>query len=303
MTHEPPIPRTLYKYVRDIDAVKNIIQGKIKFASFYELNDATEATSVGDDEAIKKDHWEIQNTGLTQPQFNKFKLINKYLFEAKLANDLSNMTIDQANNYFFESSTKNVKGILGSLSNDLKGSLNQKETHSLHYFCLSERYDSLPMWAHYSKRGNGFVVVFSNLDQLFTQSEPWHFDGLHRVRYRRLRPPITFDPMTMENLFLTKTSDWEYEKEIRVIKPAKDLEFFSPPVNLDFPMKYLQIDAAYVSGVICGYQIDKKKCPEIADELVASRPSLPTNQLLVSQAMLQNDGQINIERVRKIANK
>ncbi|MDI9408009.1 MAG: DUF2971 domain-containing protein [Candidatus Pacebacteria bacterium] len=303
MTAAHPIPRTLYKYVSDLNAVKSILSGQIKFASFYELNDATEAATVGDDQAIQKDLWEIQHSGLTDAQFKKLMIINKYLTEANLADKFPFNAIDGANDYIRQSETKNVKKILVNLSNNLKGILDPDETHSLHYLCLSERYDSLPMWAHYAKRGTGFVVVFSNLEQLFPSPEPWEFDGLHRVRYQKPRPPITFDPFTLENLFLTKTIDWQYEQEVRVVKPAEDLEKFTATENPRFPMKYLKFDAKFVSGVICGYQYNFDEFKEIrtdltltSKELYVSRSKIfvPRAELIVSRAVLQNDGQIHL---------
>src|SRR3546814_11383988 len=33
--------------------------------------------------------------------------------------------------------------------------------------CLTRRYDSLPMWAHYAEQAKGLVVEFYDLDQIF----------------------------------------------------------------------------------------------------------------------------------------
>ncbi|MCX8506731.1 MAG: hypothetical protein ORN98_08990, partial [Alphaproteobacteria bacterium] len=65
------VPRTVYKYVSNIKAVENIIQGKIKFASFYELNDASEAATVGDEKAIEQALGELQIKGFSDTQFEK----------------------------------------------------------------------------------------------------------------------------------------------------------------------------------------------------------------------------------------
>lgn len=295
MTTEPPIPRTLYKYVDSIDAVKSIIQGRIKFASFYELNDATETTSVVDFNLNEKSLVELQLKGVTELQLDKLKAIISFLFEAGIGGYNRITDLESANKYFRKLLPETDDILLKKLAEVFKGRLRPKDKLALHYFCLSERYDSLPMWAHYAKRGLGFVVVFNDLKDQFDQPEPWKFNGLHRVRYCAVRPPITHDPDTLENLFLTKTDDWKYEKEIRVIKPAKDLKKLVLDRNQLLPMKYFEVHPKHVTGVIFGYKI-----PEHIKIVYKKEINELQQDVYISTAELQADGKVHLKAGVKI---
>ena len=305
MTEDRPIPDMLYKYVNDIYAVENIIHGKLKFASFYELNDATETATVGDESAINQALGELRFKGFSEKQFEKLKIINKFLSEANWAGLLNFENIEAANEYIRSKDAVNdktenisdreptVTDILNLISNKFKGLMAKEETHSLHYLCMSERYDSLPMWAHYANRGMGFVVAFKNLQKHFDKVEPWEFNGLHRVRYHESRPAITHDPMTLENLFLTKTIDWQYEKEVRIVKPVKDLLDMDIFPGQLLPRKYYPIDKKYVFGVIVGHQNRGKHYEQFEKRLKKHHP-----QLIICRGILQTNGQIILSEER-----
>ena len=291
MMADSPLPPVLYKYVGSLDAVKNILAGRIKFASFYELNDGTEAASVTDSKAVEESLWQIKHAGLTSEQFTRLGKMNRFLADAGIAEKLDFKTIDDANDFFRNSTANEVEKLLDQLSDYLKGCMDFNETHSLHFLCLSARNDSIPMWVHYAKGGMGFLVVFKSLKEKFKDSDPWEFNGLHPVRYHRLRPAITYDPMSLENMFLTKTLDWQYEEEIRVIKPAKKLDHFENP-QLELPMKIFELDPKYIAGVVLGFQIPEAQRTDIVDELREI-----SSTALFSYATLNPNGRIDFVEV------
>lgn len=93
--------------------------------------------------------------------------------------------------------------------------------------CFSERNDDLLMWSHYGGRYKGFCLEFS------TKVEP--FDQIQRVQYSSEMPKI--DPVGLIldqdggqvlELFLTKSSQWEYEKEWRLIHEQIDTLYCYP---------------------------------------------------------------------------
>src|SRR3546814_19823431 len=51
--------------------------------------------------------------------------------------------------------------------------------------CLTRRYDSLPMWAHYAEQAKGLVVEFYDLDQIFKGDKTGVLHQLTNVRYDR----------------------------------------------------------------------------------------------------------------------
>jgi hypothetical protein len=116
--------------------------------------------------------------------------------------------------------------------------------------CLTERYDSLPMWAHYADRAKGAIVIFEGLDDIFAGDSTGALNVLRRVQYYNDRPGINFDPDSHENLFFSKVSDWEYEREVRIVTPLDECS------NLG-GLFVREIDEKYVVGVICGWRMSE----------------------------------------------
>lgn len=108
---------------------------------------------------------------------------------------------------------------------------------NLGVLALSERNDSILMWAHYANNHTGFCIGFKNnlvLDH----------DKLIKVRYTQERyKPIFFEWLGLqvdkerfldkaeEELVCTKYSDWQYEEEWRLVSSAdKGLRTYSENV-------------------------------------------------------------------------
>jgi len=104
--------------------------------------------------------------------------------------------------------------------------------------CLTERADDLLMWSHYAASHRGFVLEFDAEHPFFDRKE---FPGdplrcVRKVRYQDRRPPggrfdekywlrspsrAVEDLLTFMTglLLLTKSADWAYEREWRMIAP------------------------------------------------------------------------------------
>jgi Protein of unknown function (DUF2971) len=85
--------------------------------------------------------------------------------------------------------------------------------------CLSERPDSLLMWAHYTDSHKGFVIEFNEQNPFFDQrafpdDELRH---LRKIRYASARPSIALAEIQSLDVFLTKSMEWEYEQEWRML--------------------------------------------------------------------------------------
>jgi len=79
---------------------------------------------------------------------------------------------------------------------------------------LSSRWDSSLMWAHYSNSHNGFCIGF-NIDKIRE-----NIGGIFEVLYSDSRYKIRLGETSEVNfnVFYTKSKDWSYEQEYRVIK-------------------------------------------------------------------------------------
>jgi Protein of unknown function (DUF2971) len=134
---------------------------------------------------------------------------------------------------------------------------------------LSERYDSLPMWAHYADQAKGFVVVLDGLDSYFTGDETGSLNIPKPIVYSDRFLGMTFDPSTQDRLFFSKLSDWSYEREWRIVTALKVCRR-SPDGRL-----YLRaVDQLHVTGVICGWRVGKAEVTVLRDDLTRENPNL-----------------------------
>lgn len=82
--------------------------------------------------------------------------------------------------------------------------------------CLTEDPLSLLMWAHYGSSHTGFVIGFNTSDDFFKRTNGW--DGLKRVQYSKTLPNETLADVTNKQILLTKSCDWCYEREWRLLR-------------------------------------------------------------------------------------
>lgn len=108
--------------------------------------------------------------------------------------------------------------------------------------CLSEQWDSLLMWAHYSQSHEGFLIGFDAAHPFFKQrrSENDEFGFLRRVRYQENRPIVSLMASGGLEWFETKADAWNYENEWRMFLPlsnaAEVLTVSGNPIHLfSFP--------------------------------------------------------------------
>jgi hypothetical protein len=85
--------------------------------------------------------------------------------------------------------------------------------------CLSEYWDSILMWGHYSRSHEGFVLGFDSAHQFFNQrrTPSDEFGYLREVRYTETRPVISsLGGVDGTEWFEAKAEVWKYEKEWRM---------------------------------------------------------------------------------------
>lgn len=132
--------------------------------------------------------------------------------------------------------------------NDLVGELEQKPTT-----CFSQSPIIAPMWAHYANNHSGFVLEF-NADELKK-----YFEGtsLNRVEYREGPPENLTTQIGMAyhrkkprdlyfaqsaiyyTAYFSKLTDWEYEKEIRLVCDQDHVENVNGCDILYVPLEFV----------------------------------------------------------------
>jgi hypothetical protein len=134
---------------------------------------------------------------------------------------------------------------------------------------LTERFDSLPMWAHYGALAQGYVVRFDGLDENFSGDTTGSLNILKPVKYVEDLVGLTHDPSTQDDLFCCKFRDWNYEREWRVVSALSACQF-----NADSNMYLRSINPAIVTAVICGWNVSEAEAQALAIELHRINPRL-----------------------------
>src|SRR5690606_28042600 len=86
---------------------------------------------------------------------------------------------------------------------------------------LSRRWNNTLMWSHYSKAHKGFCIGFNKNDEFFNKRGKTNVldQGYQPVEYskNRIRVPTEKGKVVSLKVLLTKSIDWKYEEEERLI--------------------------------------------------------------------------------------
>ena len=120
------------------------------------------------------------------------------------------------------------QGVMEGMQNlRAKESMHNQKIHEIlsdtSIFCMSETNDNILMWSHYTDNHTGAVIEFH------AQLEDSAFLVAQRVRYESTIPVFTLEMVKerrtdelFEMITLTKSTDWEYEKEWRIVAAMRD---------------------------------------------------------------------------------
>ena len=114
-----------------------------------------------------------------------------------------------------------VDGFVPGINNAVYGAFNE----DIGVLPLSEKCDSLLMWAHYAQSHTGLVIGFDAEHEYFHQqlNSSDELRYIRKVRYSDIRPKVNFS--TLEDptdILLVKSREWEYEQEWRMLRPLED---------------------------------------------------------------------------------
>ncbi|MCO5268971.1 MAG: DUF2971 domain-containing protein [Brumimicrobium sp.] len=90
--------------------------------------------------------------------------------------------------------------------------------------CFAEKNDNLLMWSHYTNGHTGVCLKFD-----ITEDTDFFCTPIH-VNYSESYPKENYiknENKTINSILTTKAIDWQYEKEIRVIKPSSNQNKFT----------------------------------------------------------------------------
>lgn len=138
--------------------------------------------------------------------------------------------------------------------------------------CLTEIPDSLLMWAHYGSSHKGFIIGFDKDHEFFVKSGC----NLKRIIYQERRPVVLYPNPSLNETYFTKSPEWEYEKEWRLLR-REPLDKSTDGYTKDgsgLPIYLFNFPIGVVKEIILGCRMDselqnsisvlaKEKFPEV----------------------------------------
>jgi hypothetical protein len=162
---------------------------------------------------------------------------------------------------------------------------------------LSETVTSKLMWSFYSDGGRGFVVEFDPSDAWFNckTADNDSYRHLRQVRYVSDREPMYIaskdDAGTRDDAVLyTKTSEWEFEKEWRIIRGFKEAEKVGPD-DYSKDVWLFEIPPSAIKAVVFGYRAPPQLEASLR-EIVTTNVNL--KHIVFRQAVRDVNGHIEV---------
>ena len=266
----------LYKYISDPAAVRFLVQGTAKFTPIPQLNDPSELLpSVIPDEVLRSLTYLREHGYSDDDMVHLRKEENLLRRLAPLYKAIDTPVSKEMATAIIRSPFYDSTPLLYQLLNGVAQEMSSK----VGLFCLTERYDSLPMWAHYAANATGAVLEFQHLEDAFPGDDTGVLYEPIAVRYERERLGVTFDPRSHESIFFSKFQDWSYEQEVRVVLPLADCR----QERLGDKLFYLfDIPPTCIARVILGWNM----APPVAEMVRASVRDL-NSDVNVIQASLR----------------
>lgn len=246
--------QSLYKFVDSPDVAKYFLAGRIKFTPINELNDPSELTSIILPEKVNESLRKLRYLGYSKEDLTHLQRQAAVL--RKLAPRFQAIPVPQCvedANRVIHSSFYNRFEHIERLLNATAKEISEK----VGFFCLTKRFDSLPMWAHYAGNATGLVVEFEDIKSVFTGDETGVLWSPTSVRYEKETGGVTFDPRSHDALFFEKFSDWSYEQEVRIVAALESCN----PLTLGNGCKMYVYDLppSKIKRLILGWKMSEEK--------------------------------------------
>ena len=274
----------LYKYIADPGIVESVLKGAVKFTPIKELNDPSELSPTMNPTEVRASLSRLRRDGYSEQDMIHLRRQGHVL--RRLAPRFQAVGVPRTR----EEATALIRSPFYDDLPRLERLLDEtaREISSkVGLFCLSLRYDSLPMWAHYAANAGGLLLEFHDLDQAFTGDETGVLRQPVAVQYERGRTGITFEPKSHEALFYSKFADWSYEQEVRVVIPLGECRQVSAGGRILF-LHDLSINR--VGRIILGWNMLPQKSQRVR-EIAQAETGVAIVQARFERGRVTIDGQ------------
>jgi len=249
------IPPALYKYLTPCRAIRVLSDLRIRFSQVSVLNDVDEF----------------------QPQYNGFstraeteRIAHEFLlrkYPTQCSNVYRGLPIDQAGQVINEMASNGADNLEKSFrEGKIVRDLYARYDREYGLLSLSETLTSKLMWSFYCDGGRGVVIEFAPIDAWFNDkaADNDSFHHLRKVRYVGEREPMylldtTTDVDKREDAVLyTKTSEWEFEKEWRIIRNFTEAKEKLGPDDYGKDVWLFEIPPSAIRAVVFGYRAPRQ---------------------------------------------
>lgn len=273
----------LYKYIESESALKNIVSGRIKFATLDSLNDPTELLPKIYESELLKSLEKKRVNGYREDDLLDLKR------QESLFRKLSPETMVIPAPKSIEQANRTVKLPVYNNLDYIKKMFNKTVdliASRCGILCLSTRYDSLPMWAHYANNALGYVIEFEDFQSVYSGDETGVLNEIKDIDYKNKRSGITFDKESYNSLFFEKNKDWEYESEKRVVTDLKScIEH-----KIGGEVIYIQeIDKQYISKVIFGWKVPESAIAILSEEVLSINIDVTIATAIIKDGLIKID--------------
>lgn len=229
------IPAKLFKYCTAEVGLKILETGKVRFTPPNEFNDPFDLNPAHNftDEDLDR---------VTKDQINKtyafFPPADKVDYQKFYKDNFMHLR---------QRAEQNLRQLEPALPQMAYDSL------SKHFgvFCLTEHKSSLLMWAHYADSHKGCIVEVSLRGKV-----PEHLYGLNPVTYCKERPEYHYGDREINTKHLfTKSTQWEYESEWRMIGSFQDMEEMKTERG---SIHLVPLPKGSITGVYLGIRTEKR---------------------------------------------
>jgi uncharacterized protein Usg len=275
---------TLYKYViaDRIDILKN---GVIRFTQPSALNDPWEM-KPHIEQLMTDDLWEKEIRGKALEHYRSVDYIKNASEEAwkrlprKQRRAMSPKKLESTARAFphlieslYSINFNELVDEVVSHQKELLRKIPETIDKTLGLLCLAKESNHRLMWAHYADTFGGFVIEFDETHAFFTtlRSETDELGGLHKITYSPELPSmkafIDFDEEHLNTIatkmFFTKSIDWIYEQEWRMIKPLAEADKIieNPAGNIHL----FTLPSSCMIGLILGHKMNPDKRHELLE--------------------------------------
>lgn len=225
---------------------------RLRITPFSAVNDPLElAPRMREDFPIEDARAGVSDRGTLEPIYRKF--VGSGLF-----NGSYEKFIEKAGPHLPDLAAQQVELYRSTLADEFRNDHMAVVGQEFGLVCLSETFDDLLMWGHYTDCHRGFVVGFNTRSEFFLEPPLREVDYCeervlmgHRRDHRN--PPWQELILSLTN---RKSDQWKYEKEWRQLRDLSRCVKSTDPNNPERTLYHLPIESEAISCLIFGLKCD-----------------------------------------------